>query len=94
MSNRIPMRPTDCLTEAFADLRAHSVRVALWDCDARECYFDAVAEVLIAMRHHEQAWACAVLLANDLAVRYGIPQDVAMVPVWSRVMAGWEQAQP
>ena len=85
------MRQTDCLYDTFSDLRAHGQDVQLWDFDARENYFDAVAQVLLAMSNRESAWACAVLVANDLAVRYGMPLETAMIPVWSRVTAGWEK---
>lgn len=85
------MRQTDCPYDAFADLRANGQAIELWDFDARENYFDALAQVLLAMSNRESALACAVLIANDLAVRYNMPLDVAMVPVWSRVTEGWEK---
>ncbi len=77
---------SDCLTETLDDLRAQGGQIPLYDADRRECWFDALAQVIAALRSEDQRMAWVAWIAHDLCQRVpGLPLRVAAGPLLDRL---------
>ena len=78
----------DCLLEALTDLRTQGKGIPLYDADRRECWFDALAQLIAELRTEDQRMAWVALVAHDLCLRIpGLPLSVAAGPLLDRLKA-------
>lgn len=78
----------DCLLDTLEDLRAQGKDIPFYDADRRECWFDALAQVIAELRSEDQRMAWVALVAHDLCKRMpGLPLSVAAGPLLDRLKA-------
>lgn len=76
----------DCLYDALDDLRTQGREIPLYDADRRECWFDALAQLIAELRSEDQQMAWVALVAHDLCLRIpGLPFSVAAGPLLDRL---------
>ena len=64
----------DCLLETLEDLRAQGGDIPLYDAYRRECWFDALAQLIVELRSEDRRMAWVALVAHDLCLRVpGLP---------------------
>ena len=82
----MPMCSKDCLLAMLEELRADGATFSLYDGDRREVWFDALAQVIAAVRADDQRMAWVALIADDLCRRIpGVPFAVAAQPLLNRL---------
>jgi len=82
----MPMRSTDCLLAMLEELRADGTSFSIYDADRREGWFDALAQVIAALRTDDLRMAWVALIADDLCRRIpGVPFAIAAQPLLDRL---------
>ena len=82
----MPISQKDCLLAMLEELRADVTTFSLYDADRRERWFDALAQVIAAVRSDDQRMAWVALIADDLCRRIpGVPFAVAAQPLLDRL---------
>ena len=82
----MPMCSKDCLLAMLEELRADGATFSLYDGDRREVWFDALAQVIAAVRADDQRMAWVALIADDLCRRIpGVPFAIAAQPLLDRL---------
>lgn len=59
-------RRIDCLVAMLEELRRLGKTVPFFDADRRDPWFDAVAQLVLALPGRQQQWAWVALIAMDL----------------------------
>jgi len=84
----MPKDSKDCLLVMLEALRAHGATFSLYDADKREQWFDALAQVMAALKTPDQRVAWVALVADDVCKRIpGVPFAVAAQPLLDRLKA-------